>query len=460
MTGEVGRSGDIERGFSSSAALERGAWRRWLDAHTNRELGVGAPPGGWRDPPNRAAMDALLGELGEPQRRYSTVLVAGTNGKTTAARAASALLRAIGLRVGTYTSPHLHRVNERIVVDGVPISDQGLAGLCARIAAAETKMSLTLSWFEIVTAAAMMWFAHQEVDLAVVEVGLGGEHDATAAATPALVALTNVDLDHTELFGTTRPEVASAEATIVTAGYGLVLGEPDPSLRDCFARRRPHPLWVRGVDFGVSERTSTPEGQVLTLVTPAAVHRDVPIRLRGPQHADNMSLALMVAECAARPVPDPLVRQALSVLRSPGRAELVCSKPAVLLDGAHNPAGARALAVTLSESFPVDRRAFVVGISVDKPAAEIVTALGVRPQDLIVCCSADSPRAMAAVDLAEIVRAALPSTTTEVARSVRDGVRRAIGTHLRTELVVVTGSLYVVGQARDLFHDLIDPGLC
>ncbi len=454
MSGEVGRLHDIERGFSSSAALEGGAWRRWLDAHTNRELGVGAPPGGWRDPPSRAAVDALLGELGEPQRRYSTVLVAGTNGKTTAARAASALLRAVGLRVGTYTSPHLHRLNERIVVDGVPIPDQALAGLCARIAAAETKMSLTLSWFEIVTAAAMIWFAYQEVDLAVIEVGLGGEHDATAAATPALVALTNVDLDHTELFGTTRPEVASAEATIVTAGYGLVLGEPDPSLRDCFMRRRPHPLWVRGVDFGVSERTWTPEGQVLTLETPGGVYRDVPITLRGPQHAENMSLALMVAECAARPVPDPLVRQALSVLRSPGRAELVCSKSAVLLDGAHNPAGARALAVTLSESFPVDRRAFVVGISVDKPAAEIVTALGARPQDLVVCCSADSPRAMAAADLEEIVRAALPSTVIEAARNVRDGVRRAVASLPRPELVVVTGSLYVVAEARGLFRDL------
>jgi dihydrofolate synthase/folylpolyglutamate synthase len=399
-------------------------------------------------------VDALLGELGEPQRRYSTVLVAGTNGKTTAARAASALLRAVGLRVGTYTSPHLHRLNERIVVDGVPIPDQALAGLCARIAAAETKMSLTLSWFEIVTAAAMIWFAYQEVDLAVIEVGLGGEHDATAAATPALVALTNVDLDHTELFGTTRPEVASAEATIVTAGYGLVLGEPDPSLRDCFMRRRPHPLWVRGVDFGVSERTWTPEGQVLTLETPGGVYRDVPITLRGPQHAENMSLALMVAECAARPVPDPLVRQALSVLRSPGRAELVCSKSAVLLDGAHSPAGARALAVTLSESFPVDRRAFVVGISVDKPAAEIVTALGARPQDLVVCCSADSPRAMAAADLEEIVRAALPSTVIEAARNVRDGVRRAVASLPRPELVVVTGSLYVVAEARGLFRDL------
>ena len=459
MTGEVGRSGDIERGFSSSAALERGAWRRWLDAHTNRELGVGAPPGGWRDPPNRAAMDALLGELGEPQRRYSTVLVAGTNGKTTAARAASALLRAIGLRVGTYTSPHLHRLNERIVVDDVSIPDQVLAGLCARIAAVETKTSVTLSWFEIVTAAAMMWFACQEVDFAVIEVGLGGEHDATAAATPALVAFTNVDLDHTEVFGATRPQVASAEATIVTAGHGLVLGEPDPSLRNAFVRRQPYPLWVRGVDFGVSERTSAPEGQVITLETSAGVYRDVPVTLRGPQHAENMSLALMVAECAARPVADPLVRQALSALRSPGRAELVCSKPAVLLDGAHNPAGARALAVTLGESFPVDRRAFVVGISVDKPAAEIVTALEVRPHDVVVCCAADSSRAMAAADLAAIVRAVVPSAVVEVARSVRDGVCRAIAARHRPELVVVTGSLYVVGQARDLFRGLLDPGL-
>ena len=231
---EVDRIHDVEHRSGSRAAVERGHWRPWLDSHLNRELGVGALPRGWRDPPSRVAIDILLEELGQPQRRY-----------------------------------------DRIGIDGAPITDQALARLFARIASAETKMSLALSWFEVVTAAAMMWFAWQKVDLAVVEVGLGGEHDATAVAMPALVALTNIDLDHTELFGTTRPDVASAESTIVTAGHGLVLGESDPSLRGCFTRRRPRPLWVRGVDFGVSERASTSKGQVITLETPAASYRAV-----------------------------------------------------------------------------------------------------------------------------------------------------------------------------------------
>ncbi len=457
MSREVDRIHDIEHRSGSRAGVEQGHWRPWLDSHLNRELGVGALPRGWRDPPSRVAIDILLEELGQPQRRYESILVAGTNGKTTVTRATSALLHAAGHRVGTFTSPHLDRVNERIAIDGAPITDQALARLFARIASAETKMSLALSWFEVVTAAAMMWFAWQKVDLAVVEVGLGGEHDATAVAMPALVALTNIDLDHTELFGTTRPDVASAESTIVTAGHGLVLGESDPSLRGCFTRRRPRPLWVRGVDFGVSERASTSKGQVITLETPAASYRAVSIVLSGAQHAENVSIALMVAECATRPVPDPVVREVLSVLSSPGRAELVCAEPRVLVDGAHNPAGARALAATLSESFPGDRRTYVIGTSVDKPAAEIVAALGIRPSDEVVCCSASSPRALPAADLLEIVRTASPSTATEAVGGVRDAVRRAVGSLPRSGLVVVTGSLYVVAEARRLFRNPTGP---
>lgn len=457
MGREVERIHGVEHRAGGPARRERDPWHRWLDAHINHELGVGAPPGGWRDPPSRDAVDALLEKLGRPHRRYATVIVGGTNGKTTATRAASALLSGVGFRVGTYTSPHLHRLNERIVIDGTPIPDQALASAFARIASAETKMSLTLTWFEIVTAAAMMWFAWQEVDLAVFEVGLGGQHDATAAAMPALVALSNIDLDHTGLFGTTRPEVASAEAAIITADHGLVLGEPDPSLRDCFTRRRPHPLWVRDIDFGIAKRIPKREGQVLTLETPGATYRDVPIALHGREHAENVSLALMVAECAARPVPDPVVRQVLSTLDAPGRVELACSEPRVLLDGAHNRAGARALAATLDESFPADRRTFVVGTSADKPADEIVTALGVRSHDRVICCSADSPRALATPDLVEIVRVALPSAVIGGAGSVRDGVRRALGSLPPPDLVVVTGSLYVVAEARRMFHGLIDP---
>ncbi len=395
-------------------------------------------------------------ELGRPQYRYLRVIVAGTNGKTTVTRASSALLQAAGLRVGTYTSPHLDRLNERIAVDGCAIPDRALARAFARIRVAETKMDLALSWFEIVTAAAMTWFASEEVDLAVIEVGLGGEHDATAAAMPALVALTNIELDHTEVFGDSRPEVAAAEATVVSAGHGLVLGETDVLLRDCFTRRHPQPLWVRGTDFGVLRRIATPKGQLLTLKTPTAIYSDVPVALRGSAHAENLGLALATAECAARPIPESVVRQVLGAISSPGRAELVSVEPSVLLDGAHNPAGARVLAALLAESFPADRRTFVIGMSADKPAAEIVSDLRIRQHDRVLCCSADSPRARRAPDLAEIARVASPASVVEAAGSVGDALRRAIDPPSHPELVVVTGSLYVVAEARRTLRDALD----
>lgn len=453
----MGLNNDIKHRFGSSAVFEMGAWRPWLDAHLNRELGVGALSRGWRDPPSLVTIDVLLEELGQPQRRYESILIGGTNGKTTVTRTASTLLHAVGLRVGTFTSPHLDRLNERIVIDGEPVTDQVLARLFARIAAIEARMSLALSWFEIMTAAAMMWFASREVDVAVIEVGLGGENDATAVVMPALVTLTNIDLDHTEFFGDSRPDVASAEAAIITAGYGLVLGESDPSLRGCFTRRLPHPLWIRDVDFGVSKRVVTPGGQVLALKTASASYADVTTRLRGRQHAENISIALMAAECVAGPLPELAVRHVLSDLRAPGRLELVCSEPRVLVDGAHNPAGARALAENLSESFPGGRRTFVIGTSADKPAREIVTALEIRTSDQVVCCSADSPRALPAADLVEIVHAVSPLTAVQAARGVRDAVHRAVDAIPRSDLIVITGSLYVVAEARQVFRDLIRP---
>ena len=402
-------------------------------------------------------MDALLEELGRPQYRFRRVIVAGTNGKTTVTRTISALLQAAGLRVGTYTSPHLERLNERIAVNGVAIPDQALARAFARIRVAETKLNLGLSWFEIVTAAAMTWFAWEQLDLAVIEVGLGGEYDATAVAMPAPVVLTNIELDHTELFGDSRPEVAAAEATVVSANHGLVLGETDALLRDCFTRRHPQPLWVRGVEFGVLERRATAEGQLLTLKTPTAIYSDVPVTLRGSAHAENLGLALMAAECVARPIPESVVRQVLPAMSSPGRAELVSMEPPVLLDGAHNPAGARALAALLAECFPADRRTFVIGVSADKPAAELVSDLQIRHDDRVLCCAADSPRARHATDLAEIARVASPASAIESVDSVDDALRRAIASSSHPEFVVVTGSLYVVAEARRMLRDSLDP---
>lgn len=436
-----------------SGGLAAADWRRWLDGHINRELGIGASANGLRDRPSRVVIDALLDKLGRPQLQGRNVVVAGTNGKTTVTRTTSALLQAMGYRVGTYTSPHLDRLNERIAIDAAPISDQALALVLGRIAELEAALPGPLSWFEIMTAAAMTWFAQHQVDIAVIEVGLGGKYDATAAATPALVALTNIDLDHAEYFGTTRPDVATAEAGIIAAGHGLVLGESDPSLRACFTRRRPHPLWIRDVEFGVRARMPTPNGQVLTLETPAATYENIPIALYGPEHADNISLALTLAECAARAASDETVRRVLRALTAPGRIELIDTEPRVLLDGAHNQAGARALADVLDESFPADRRTFVLGTSADKPAEQIVAALRIYPPDEILCCSARHPRSRSAQDLLDTLRAGLPSTiTATTAHSVSDALRRAFATTPAHGLIIVTGSLYVVAEARRLLH--------
>lgn len=443
---------DAEHQLATPAFDGVGGWRRWLDSHINRELGVGAPPGTPPERPNRVVFDTLLDTLGQPQHQYCNVIVGGTNGKTTTTRATSALLQARGVRVGTYTSPHLDRLNERIAIDTAPIPDRALADVLRRIAGLERELPGPLSWFEIMTAAAMLWFAQQHVDLAVIEVGLGGQYDATAAAPPTLVALTNIDLDHAEYFGTTRPEVAAAEAGIIAAGHGLVLGETDLSLRDHFTQRHPHPIWIRDIDFAVRARAPTTRGQILTLDTPAATYDDIPVTLHGPQHADNIALALTLAECVAGPAPDTTVRTVLAALRAPGRIELGGTAPHVILDGAHNPAGARALATTLDESFPADRRTFILGSSTDKPITDIVAALRIRPQDRIVCCSAQHPRARPANELLASLRRSVRCTITATTHSVADILVHAIETTPRGELIVVTGSLYVVAEARRQIH--------
>lgn len=449
---------DLERGPATarvpegSQACDTWEWRQWLEEHVNRELGVGAPLRGWLDRPDCHGIETILEELGRPQHRYQRILVAGTNGKTTTTRACSALLHACGLRVGTYTSPHVEQLNERIAIDGVRIPDQVLAGTCARIGTLESELSLRLTWFEIMTTAALMWFAHEHVDIAVIEVGLGGEHDATAVAGPALVALTNIDLDHTEQFGTTRREVAAAEASIITAGQALILGETDPGLRGCFTLRHPREIWTRGVEFVVAERVDTSDGQLATFETPAEVYDRVEIALRGREHAENINIAMAVAEYVTGRLPETIVRDAIATLRSPGRIELIGTEPRIVLDGAHNPAAARALGATLLESFPADHRVFVLGISADKSAADIVAQLGIRPRDKVLCCSADSPRAMPADELVSTVRSVAPGITVEAASNVEEAVYRAVDALSRTDLLVVTGSLYVVAEARLLFQ--------
>ena len=424
-------------------------WRRWLDSHVNRELGVGVAPTGRQEQPSRSAIDALLDALGSPQRDFRAVVVAGTNGKTTVTHIVSALIEASGSRVGRYTSPHLERVNERIAVDGAPITDAALGDLIGRIAISEPVLDEPLSWFEIITAAAFTWFAQQHVDVAIIEVGLGGEWDATAAAAPELVAVTNIDLDHTEYFGATRHAIADAEAGIISPGTTVVLGETDHTLRPCFSRRNPRQLWVRDRDFAVLGRHQTTDAQILSLKTPSTTYHKLRTPLRGAAHAENVSLALTVAECAIGRLHEPTIRGVLASQRSPGRMELLDTQPLVLLDGAHNPAGMSALAAVLAESFPAGPRTFVLGVSRDKPVAELIRALELRDEDRVLCCTAHHPRAVSAESLADVVRATAPNASAvHVAPDVRDALRRARAANPAPALIVVAGSLYLVGDAR------------
>jgi dihydrofolate synthase / folylpolyglutamate synthase len=426
--------------------------RAWLDAHTNLETGVGVPARGGvgrrllaveRERP-------LMDLLGSPEGEYPVVHLTGTNGKTSVARMIAALLEAAGLSVGSYTSPHLARVNERMVWNGEPVPDDVLDDLLAAVAAVEDLLPDAPSYFEILTAAALRWFGDIAVDVAVVEVGLGGTGDATNVVDADVAVVTNVSVDHVEYIGPTVAEIAAEKAGIVEPASALVLGETDPALVPYFLARDPASVVRRDVDFGVRENRLAIGGRFLELYTPHASYDDVFLALHGAHQADNAAVALTAAETfLGRALDTELVADAFRSVRAPGRLEVVGHQPLVLLDGVKNVAGALALRAALAEEFADSPRTLVVGLMREKEPHEMLDALGARDAARLVCCRPDSPRghdpelvADAAYDLG-VDRGAV-----DVIDDVRHAVSFAIGVTPADGQVVITGSLYVVSPAR------------
>jgi dihydrofolate synthase/folylpolyglutamate synthase len=426
--------------------------RGWLDAHVNLERGVGRPATVARQTaPTLARIESMLALLGSPEVEYPIVHLTGTNGKTTTARVVTALLDALGLSVGAYTSPHLEHVNERITYQGEPIGDDDLDELLRIVALVEPSMPEPPSYFEILTGAAYRWFADLAVDAAVVEVGVGGTWDATNAVDAAVAVVTNVSIDHVEYLGPTRESIAAEKAGIVKPGSTLVLGETDPDLTGFFVERGPDVIVRRDRDFGVRSNVPAVGGRLLDLYTPEASYRDVFLPLHGAHQADNAAIALATVEAfTGAAVPDDVLAAAFARVQSPGRLEVVGRRPLVLLDGAHNVAGAEALRSALREEFATDAaRSLVVGLLREKEPHEMLTAVGVDDASLLVCCRAPSPRALDPELIAKAARElGVPNDRIEVV----DGVPEAVGTALLATpehgQVVVTGSLYVVGAAR------------
>lgn len=430
--------------------MELGDVLAWLDAHQNLERMLADRS---RPPPDPGVMRRLMDYLGDPQKAVPMLHVTGTNGKTSTSRALTQLLMAKGLSVGTFTSPHLELINERMTFNGEPIADADLAEVLVGVAAVEPLLGgARPSWFEILTAAAYRWFAERPVDVAVVEVGLGGRWDATNVGDGSVAVVTNVGLDHTEFLGTSRSSVAYEKAGIVKPGATLVLGETDPALYPVFQAEAPARLWWAGRDFAVEANELAVGGRLLDVRTPGARYEGLFLDLHGRHQGANFADALVAAEAFFdAPVEAALVAEAAASVRSPGRLEVVGRQPLVILDGAKNVEGARSLAGALDDFGEVSSRLLVVGMLSGKDPAEMLRALDARRARLVVACPPPSPRAQPAAKVAAAA-ASLGCPTAEAA-SVEEGLELALRRAEAGDMVVVTGSLYVVGAARaSLLH--------
>jgi dihydrofolate synthase/folylpolyglutamate synthase len=391
--------------------------------------------------------------MGDPQRSYPVIHITGTNGKGSVARMVTALLAARGLNVGTYTSPHLERLNERMAWSGEPIADDALAEVIGAVAELEPMLESPPTYFEILTAAAFRWFADIAVDVAVVEVGLGGRWDATNVADGQVAVVTNVALDHAETIGPALTDIATEKSGIVKPGATLVVAETDPELLAIFRAAGAAETWIRGSDFRCGANRLAHDGRLVDLSTPGATYDDVYLPVHGSFQGDNAAVALAAAEAFfGAPLAQEVVAEAFAGLRLPGRLEVVSRHPLCVLDGAHNPAGAVAATAALQETFgPAMRgRILVIGLLEGRDPDEMLRSFDAAGARLVVACPPPSPRALAAATVAEAARTL--GVATEEATSVSEAIATALALAGPEELVHVTGSLYVVGAARAALH--------
>ena len=415
----------------------------YLEGHVNFEQQSPTKEGA----PSLDRMRALAAAMGDPQDAAPSIHVTGTNGKGSTARMITALLNAHGLSVGLYTSPDLERVTERLSMNGEIISDADFAEQLQAIAELEAHTGVRPTRFDILTLAAFRWFANEAVDVMVNEVGLGGRWDSTNIADATVAVVTNVGLDHVDIIGPTRADIAREKSGIVKRGATLVLGETDPQLLPTFEGTPAAAIWLRDRDFAVLENRVAIGGRAIDLRTPTTRYEDVFLSLHGAHQGDNAVLAVSAVEAFfGRPTADDIVREALAAVQVPGRFEIIGRSPLVILDGAHNVAGAEAAADTLDDFSTTGDRIIVFGTNRGHDPVEMLEALDARRARLVVATAADFPRAVA-VD--QIVAAAESMGVQAVGvPGVAQAIALARKVATEDDVVLVTGSLYVVGEAK------------
>ncbi|MDJ0771651.1 MAG: Mur ligase family protein [Ilumatobacter sp.] len=397
--------------------------------------------------PSTDHIETLSAAMGDPHLAQPVIHVTGTNGKGSTVQMISRLLMAQGLTVGTYTSPHLERINERIKRNGEPISDEEFAEQIAGVADLEMITGVRPTFFEAVTAAGFRWFADVAVDVAVVEVGMLGRWDATNIVDADVAVITNIALDHTEFAGPTLQAIATEKAGIIKPRSAAVVGATQPDLVQIFRDEGGATTLVRGDDFETVDNSLAIGGRALDLRTPTTIYTDVFLPLHGAHQGENAAIALAATETFfAAPLAEDVVHEGFANVEVPGRFEVVGVQPLVIVDGAHNPPGADVSASVFFGDFQPDgRRILVVGTLRDP--GEMVAALRADEFDVVHACTAPSPLGVPGAEVAKAARD-LGCDEVYVHDDVATACRAALQYADADDSILATGSIYVAGDAR------------
>ncbi|MEX2289618.1 MAG: folylpolyglutamate synthase/dihydrofolate synthase family protein [Mycobacteriales bacterium] len=418
--------------------------------------------------PDLERIALLCDLLGSPQKSYPSIHLTGTNGKSSTARMIDALLQGFGLRPGRYTSPHLDSITERITVDGQPLTEQQFAAvhdeLAPYVELVDSRMPERLTFFEVLTAMAFAAFADAPVDVAVLEVGLGGSWDATNLVEAATAVVLPVGLDHVPLLGTTLTEIATEKAGIIHPGATVVLASQQPEAAEVLLRRCAEvdaTVAREGMEFGVVSRATAVGGQLLSLQGLSGRYDDIYLPLHGAHQAANAAAALAAVEAflggGDKGLLDPdLVREGFARTASPGRLEVVRTSPTVLLDAAHNAPGMAATVAALTDAFAFTHLVAVVAVLRDKDVPAMLGVLEPAVAQLVVTQNG-SPRAMPVDVLADLARDVFGEDRVQIEDALDDALSTAVGlADAEAEYggagVLVTGSVVTVGEARTLLH--------
>ena len=411
--------------------------------------------------PTLERIAALVDVLGSPQLTYPTIHVGGTNGKTTTARMIDSLLFEMGLRTGRFTSPHLESYLERISINGQPIDPKAMIFSYNDIAAyldfMDTKFDTPISFFEAITALAFAAFAEHPIDVGVIEVGMGGEWDATNVVNSDVAVIMPIDLDHTEYLGSTIAEIAKTKAGIIKEGSFVVLAQQQPEAAVELLKQAAlvgADIAREGIEYVIESRTLAVGGQLLTIKTPKDTYEEIFLPLHGKHQASNAAAALVAVEAffGEQELDYEAVLAGFANVQSPGRCEVLHRDPTVIIDAAHNPHGAKALTETIQSEFTFDEVIGVFAAMGDKDIEGALIELE-KVMDSIIVTKNSSSRSAAVADVEALATKIFGSDRTFSADSLEVAIEKAIKDSLRplsedTIGILITGSVVTAGEAR------------